>query len=74
MKNKLTAEQFNKLYPIGVVVDYHAIIDEPECVRTRTRSYAWRMASGHDVVMVEGKAGCVHIEALTFPAESEVSR
>lgn len=65
----MTAEEFNKLYSVGTTVDYHPIIGEPECVRTRTRSDAWTLHSGHHVVKVEGKAGCVHIEALTIPPE-----
>lgn len=56
----------------GVMVDYHSVIDEPATQRNmRVRVGPQLLSSGHWVVWLEGKAGCVHVDAVT-PADSEV--
>lgn len=63
----MTAEQFNKLYPIGTAVNYHPVIGRENHTPTKTRSSAWTLPSGQHVVMVEGRAGGVALEAISFP-------
>lgn len=63
----MTAKEFNELYSIGQPVIYHPVIGEPDGFKTKTRSMAWslRMVRGcKSVVMVEGKSGCVSLEAI----------
>jgi hypothetical protein len=67
---KMTAEEFNKLYPIGTTVHYHPMIGRENHIVTKTRSSAWSLPSGQEVVMVEGRAGGVALEAISFPEES----
>lgn len=57
------ASKWNERVPVGTEVEYHSVIGEPgfEVFRTRT---AAQVLSGHTtVVWLEGKAGCVCIEA-----------
>lgn len=64
----MTADEFNKRYPIGTPVIYTPIIGGTETAATRTRSEAWSLGSGHTVVKVDGYIGGVAIEALSHPA------
>lgn len=53
----------------GSMVDYHAVIDEPATrFNMRVRVGPQLMASGHWVVWLEGKAGCVYVGACTQTA------
>jgi len=64
----LTAEEFNKTYPVGTAVFYWSVLPaRPEFPprETTTRSEAWTLGDGHPVVQIEGLAGCVsllHVE------------
>lgn len=67
----MTPEDFNSLYPIGTEVNYHPIIGQPDHVKTKTRSQAWTLKNKEAVVMVEGKAGCVSLEAISIDPKVE---
>lgn len=69
--NGLSANEFNRRFPIGTVVDYTPIIGGRERRRTRTRSTAWALGHGAVVVMVEGFIGGVAIEALHIVEEPQ---
>jgi hypothetical protein len=60
----LSANEFNRRFPVGTPVDYTPIIGGQERHPTRTRSAAWTLGHGGVVVMVEGFIGGVAIEAL----------
>ena len=54
----------------GIVVDYHSVIGEPATqFNLRVRVGPQQLDSGHWVVWLEGKAGCVYVEACTPAAE-----
>ena len=56
-------DRWNEQYPVGTLVEYHPIIDEPEHRLRKTRSTA-QVLSGHTaVVWLEGESGCVCLEA-----------
>jgi len=56
-------DQWNKHHPVGTLVEYHPIIDEPEHRLRRTRTAA-QVLSGHTaVVWLEDEWGCVCLEA-----------
>lgn len=59
-----SSEQFNEQHPIGTPVNYYPVIGVPNCTPTKTRSKAWTMYSGEHVVMIEGKSGCVSLQAI----------
>jgi hypothetical protein len=61
----MTPEQFNELYGVGTSVNYHSIIGRPEHVKTRTRTEAYWLLNDQAVIMLEGKAGCVSLDAIS---------
>ena len=67
----MTAEEFNALYCVGMSVNYHPIIGQPGHAKTKTRSDAWTLPGGQHVVQIEGKAGCVSLDAITIDPELE---
>lgn len=67
----MTAKEFNALYCIGTRVNYHPIISQPEHTKTKTRSNAWTLAGGQHVVQIEGKSGCVSLDAISIDTEIE---
>jgi hypothetical protein len=69
MLKNMTAEQFNAKYPVGTACQFHPIIDEPHFEATKTRSEAWTLGHGAAVVKVEGRTGCVLLEALSFATD-----
>ena len=69
MKQKTLAELdkqvavWNQTVPIGSEVEYHPVIGETAHRVTKTRSAAF-VLSGHTAcVFLEGKAGCVALDA-----------
>jgi hypothetical protein len=52
---------------VGDVIRYHPVIGEPDNGRDYTVRATGTMPSGHDVAWLDGKAGCVAVEALTRP-------
>jgi hypothetical protein len=67
---KISAESFNRRFPIGTPVRYWAVLPQHPSVPpkdTKTRSAAWEVANGRPIVMIEGLSGGValsHIEIL----------
>lgn len=62
--------EFNAAYPVGSLVEYHPVIGEPEYFLTRIRHAAY-VLSGHTAVcFVDGKAGCVALDAV-IPADKQ---
>lgn len=68
-KRKITAEQFAAKAPIGTPVRYWPVLPcrDDEFVETAIRSEPWALGHGAIVVKVEGRAGGVSIEHITFP-------
>ena len=60
----MTAADWNARVPVGTPVRYTPIIGGAEYRDTRTRSEAWALKSGHGLVLIEGTAGGVALEAL----------
>lgn len=59
-----TAVSWNAAYPVGTAVRYYPIyppIESVSPVDTTTRSEAWTLGDGSVVVLIEGKAGGVHL-------------
>jgi hypothetical protein len=71
MLKNMTAEQFNTKHPVGTACQFHPILDEPHFETTKTRSEAWTLGHGAAVVKVEGRTGCVLLEALSFAASAK---
>lgn len=68
----ITAEQFNKMYPVGIEVEYHSVVTRPEVTLTaKTRTKAWELLDDDKTVMVsiEGKGGGVWIRALDIDGQ-----
>jgi hypothetical protein len=58
----MTAEEFNKKYPIGSDVIY---IDDFRVGHvTKTRSEAWELGHGDAVVKIEGRTGGYDVERI----------
>jgi len=68
----MTAKEFNRLYGVGTSVQYHPTIGDPKHTNTKTRSDAWTLPGGQHVVQIEGKSGCVSLDAITIDPEIEV--
>lgn len=58
-------EELNKI-PEGMPVNYHSPIGSDSCIQSKTRAGFWIVADNQTVTMIEGKAGIISIEALTF--------
>lgn len=68
----VTANEFNKLHPVGTWVKYYPIIGHKHDFRsTQTRSIAWELGHGAPVVKVAGVAGGVCLEALDILGTNE---
>jgi len=67
----MTADEWNRLYPIGTPVKYYPVAGQADHVKTYTRSEAWELPNGIVVVMVESRTGgvaiahCVPVKDLT---------
>jgi hypothetical protein len=62
-------DQWNDAHPVGVTVEFHPIIGEPEH-RLRTTRTPARVLSGHTaVVWLDGENGCVALDACV-PTEA----
>jgi len=62
-----TAESWNAAHPVGTAVRYWPIyppIKGVSPVDTTTRSEAWALGDGSVVVLIEGKAGGVHLSHI----------
>ena len=58
---------WNAVVPIGTLVEYHPVIDEPEHRMRKTRTVA-QILSGHTaVVWLEDESGCVALDACVPP-------
>jgi hypothetical protein len=67
---KITAEEFNELYPEGTPVHAWPMTRADDPLVTKTRSIAWDCC-GTPIVKVEGKAGGIaltHIDLREVPA------
>jgi len=62
-KLQATCDRWNERYPVGTLVEYHPIIDEPAHRLRKTRTPA-QVLSGHTaVVWLDDERGCVCLEA-----------
>jgi len=58
-------DEWNAAHPIGSEVWYHPVISDEHCLPYPTRIAA-SVLSGHTcVVFLDGKAGCVALDAIT---------
>ena len=60
----MSAERFNKLFPVGTAVNFFPIIGGEGFDTTETRSEAWELGHGEPVVKVKGRTGGVCLEAI----------
>jgi hypothetical protein len=60
--NQMNAEDFNKKFPIGSDVIYTDDFGNEH--KTKTRSDAWTLGSGHAVVCLEGRSGGYDINRI----------
>ena len=67
----LTAEAFNKKFPIGSRFKYFNVVGIPDGVEVTTRTPAWALGSGHVVVSLTGRAGGFHITHLQYLGEPQ---
>lgn len=68
----ITAEHFNKMYPVGILVHYHSVVNRPEVTLTaKTRTKAWELLDHEKtvVVAIEGRAGGMWIRALDIEGQ-----
>lgn len=70
MAAKKCVKDWNERYPVGTLVDYHAVIGEPATAQHATRSEARQLPNGEPVVWLEDKVGCVSLRAVT-PIETD---
>ena len=63
--NALSAEAFNKKYPVGTRFNYQSVKDLTPVVASVTRSEAWALGHGDVVVKLEGIVGGVLITHLS---------
>lgn len=63
---------WNVHVPVGTEVEYHPVIDRPEHQIHRTRSQASLLSDHTAVVFLEGKSGCVALDACRMKREVEV--
>lgn len=60
-------DAFNKQHPVGSPIAYSAIIGGPVTLTTTVRSPAYVMSGHSAVTFIEGKSGCVALDALATP-------
>ena len=65
-KQKMTAEQASKMFPIGEKVKYFPIMDDEHYEETEIRSEAWALGHGELVIKVKGRPDGVSIGHLEF--------
>lgn len=66
---KITAEDFNKKYPVGTKVRFYPIKGEAGYVDTVTRTPAWKLGNGKVVVSCKGHTGGLSIEHIEILQE-----
>lgn len=64
IQGNLSADEFNRLCPIGTDVIYYPVLGRKTHERTVTRSEAWELRSGHVVVKIKGRTGGVSVTNL----------
>ncbi len=63
-------DEWNAKHPTGTRVLYFPTAGSFSHMRTTTRSYAWRLASGDPLVKVEGVVGGVSLEHVVPEVEA----
>lgn len=66
--------EWNSKYPKGTAVIYRSVKGDKGGTPTVTRSEAWDLPSGETIVLIEGKAGGVSVEALTATGQAGEAR
>ena len=57
---------------VGTLVDYHSEIGGPVTKKNcKIRSGPWQLGSGQWVIKIEGMAGGVSLDALSYPESVE---
>jgi hypothetical protein len=67
----ISAEEFNRLFPVGTRVRFYPVAGRPEYEQTVTRSEAWELGHGQPVVKVQGRAGGVGLAWLELSEIAE---
>jgi hypothetical protein len=70
----MTADEWNKRYPIGTPVRYSPVMPLAagmDTIDTVTRSPAWTLGSGHHVVLVKGLPGGIHLAHLEVLSQTD---
>lgn len=73
-QGNFSADEFNRLCPIGTEVIYYPVLGEKAHERTVTRSEAWELRSGHVIVKIKGRTGGVAVSHLIILALEEEKR
>lgn len=60
----LSADDFNRLYPVGTAVRYYPVTGINKSRSTRTRTPAWTLGHGEPVVSVDGVSGGVSLRNI----------
>lgn len=63
-KLRARCEEFNKNWAIGSAVKYHPVIGGEEYQVFKTRSAAYVMSAHTAVIFLDGKSGCVSLDAI----------
>ena len=50
---------------VGMMVRYHPVIGEGHDGETYEVRHVGKLCSGHDVVWLKGKSGCVSVDAIS---------
>lgn len=65
--NRLAVDLAN-FFPVGTEVLY--VEDDGRETPAATRSDAWQLPSGHAVIMLNGRSGCVSLERVKYTQEA----
>lgn len=57
-------DAWNAKHPVGTLVDYSSVIGEKPTFQGKTRCVAYVLSGHTPVVFLEGKSGCVALEAV----------
>jgi len=57
-------DRWNSKYPVGTPVRFYPVIGGQDRIETKTKTHAFILSGATACVFVEGRAGCVALEAV----------